>query len=407
MTCLLKEYSKNTPTPACREAWLKSNINRLALTFGRPVIGVHNQTSGILFDIVECLVQRNFGLATRDVREAYRILKGKLYDPRYAKVVFILHSQGGIEGGLVLDWLLQELPQDLLAKLEVYTFGNAANHFNNPHRHVGSQAAQAARRPTLVTEVAGTIAEAPMTDSPIDMRTPALPSEPEGLNSNSGTQVQDKQQQQQQPLPLRQQGKKITALPAADRAIGHVEHYAHTTDFVALWGVLHFATSAPARPEIPRFIGRVFSRTHARGGHQFSQHYLNAMFPLARDPATGAFVGAAESADLHGGDNEFVDSVVEGGDDADAGAGDDREDIDHSWARLFRDSDEDEDGDGDDEEVSVHGSFHGKYRRRIRDGKVRVRDLSRLWLYRNGRSPPEIPRGVEQEPYRLVRGATG
>lgn len=369
------------------------------------MIGVHNQTSGILFDIVECLVQRNFGLATRDVREAYRILKGKLYDPRYAKVVFILHSQGGIEGGLVLDWLLQELPQDLLSKLEVYTFGNAANHFNNPHRHVGSQDAQASRRPTLVTEVAGTIAEAPMTDSPIDMRAPALPSQPpaEGPNNSSGgdNSIQAPQQQQQ--------NKRITALPAADRAIGHVEHYAHTTDFVALWGVLHFATSSPARPEIPRFIGRVFSRTHARGGHQFSQHYLNAMFPLARSSDGGAFVGASESAELHGGENEFVDSVVEAGDDD---SGDRREDIDHSWARLFRDEDEDgdgdtdDDGDGDDEEVSVHGSFHGKYRRRIRDGKVRVRDLSRLWLYRNGRSPPEIPRGVEQDPYGLVRGAT-
>lgn len=48
------------------------------------------------------------------------------------KVVLVLHSQGGIEGGLVIDWLLDELPQHLLHQLEVYTFGNAANHFNNP-----------------------------------------------------------------------------------------------------------------------------------------------------------------------------------------------------------------------------------------------------------------------------------
>ena len=356
------------------------------------MIGVHNQTSGILFDIVECLVQRNFGLATRDVREAYRIVKGKLYDPRYSKVIFILHSQGGIEGGLVLDWLLQELPQDLLAKLEVYTFGNAANHFNNPHRHVGSQEAQGQRRrrPGVSTEVAGTIAEAPITDSPIEMRAPPLPSHPGMVNGvghdESGSEVTSAQQQQQQ----RQQSRRVTAVPAADRAIGHVEHYAHTTDFVALWGVLHFATSETARPEVPRFIGRVFSRTHPRGGHQLSQHYLNGMFPLARDPATGAFVGCAESAEEHGGENEFVDSVVEAGDDedrrdtpADADEEDGREDVEHSWAR----GDSDEEKEDEEEEVSVHGSFHGQYRRRIRDGKVRVRDLSRLWLYRNGRSP--------------------
>ena len=118
---------------------MQSNLNRLALTFGRPVLGVHNRTSGVIFDVVECLIQRNFGYATGDVRICFRIIRDVLYDPSKSKVVFVLHSQGGIEGGLVLDWLLQELPQDLLSKLEVYTFGNAANHFNNPHRHASSQ----------------------------------------------------------------------------------------------------------------------------------------------------------------------------------------------------------------------------------------------------------------------------
>lgn len=28
-----------------RSHWLESNVNRLALTFGRPVLGVHNKTS--------------------------------------------------------------------------------------------------------------------------------------------------------------------------------------------------------------------------------------------------------------------------------------------------------------------------------------------------------------------------
>lgn len=105
---------------------MTNNLNRLALTFKRPVLGIHNKTWGIIFDVIECLIQRNFGYATRDVREAYKAVKEHLYNPGLSKVVFILHSQGGIEGGLVLDWLLQELPQDLLAKLEVYTFGCAA-----------------------------------------------------------------------------------------------------------------------------------------------------------------------------------------------------------------------------------------------------------------------------------------
>ena len=45
--------------------------------------------------------------------------------PNITKVVFIMHSQGAIEGGMIIDQLLQEIPMDLLAKLEVYTFGVA------------------------------------------------------------------------------------------------------------------------------------------------------------------------------------------------------------------------------------------------------------------------------------------
>ncbi len=89
-----------------------------------------------------------------------------------------------------------------------------------------------------------------------------------------------------------------------DRLFGHVEHYAHNTDFVALWGVLHFASTAPKSRTIPRFIGRVFTRSSARGGHQFCQHYLDGMFPLARDPDTGALTGCADDG------NEFMESSI-------------------------------------------------------------------------------------------------
>jgi hypothetical protein len=170
-------------------------------------------------------------------------------------------------------------------------------------------------------------------------------------------------------------------VPACDRAIGHVEHYVHTTDFVALWGLLHFVTNERASPEMPRFIGRVFSRVSARGGHQFCQHYLNGMFPLSRG-MDGEFMGCADR-------NDFMDSVVEvakkGTEKVDA-----REGFENSWALLA--------GEAIPSDVAVHGSFHG-HEGELRDGKVRVKHLSRLWQYRNGRSPPGIPRG-------LVRGTT-
>ncbi|KAI0157105.1 hypothetical protein GGR52DRAFT_582915 [Hypoxylon sp. FL1284] len=367
---------------AVGEAWLKSNINRLALTFKRPIIGVHNRTDGIIFDVVECLIQRNFGYATGDVRAAYKILREKLYNPKYSKVIFILHSQGGIEGGLVLDWLLQELPQDLLAKLEVYTFGNASNHFNNPHRHADSQ--QVERMfPDKSTHIPTAITEVPLTDSPVSTRPPSLKRRVSNGSAFGATGTNGVPPS----LTLISEESSLShatayTVPASDRAIAHVEHYAHTTDFVALWGILHFVTNERASPEMPRYIGRVFRRTSSRGGHQFCQHYLNGMFPLERD-ADGEFVGCAEK-------NEFMSSIVEV---AEKGTEKDdiREGIETSWSLMELAGRRGSDVKG---EVPVHGSF-SEDKNKIEDGKVRVKDLSRLWQYRNGRSPPDHPTGRE------------
>jgi hypothetical protein len=86
-----------------------------------------------VFNLIQCLIERNFTYAVEDVRQAYAVIKQALLDAKYKKVVLILHSQGGIEGGLFIDWLLDKVLQDLLDQLEVYTFASAANHFNNPY----------------------------------------------------------------------------------------------------------------------------------------------------------------------------------------------------------------------------------------------------------------------------------
>jgi hypothetical protein len=337
-------------TAQTSEHWMKNNLNRLALTFKRPILGIHNQTSGILFDVIECLIQRNLGYATTDVRLCYGILKEKLYNPKFSKVVFILHSQGGIEGGLVLDWLLQELPQDLLCKLEVYTFGNAANHFNNPHRHIVSQSL-VKDNPTAALATTTTVTSS-AANNPV-------------ANNHASFQH----------LPKESSMSSIHTYSAAhDRAIGHVEHYAHTTDFVAMWGVLHFVTSVPGSHSMPRFLGRLFVRNSDRGGHQFCQHYLDGMFPLAKNEETGEWIGAAE-------DNEFMESAVQVGREGNAAA-DVREAFEISWLGSS--------GFGSGRvasEVEVHG-IRGRTRSR---GSAKVKDLSRLWQYRNGMSPAEPP----------------
>ncbi|KAJ5764797.1 hypothetical protein N7520_004356 [Penicillium odoratum] len=160
------------------QSWVQNNLDQLSYTFGRRVTGIHNRTLGIIFDLIECVIQRCFSYATEDIRIAYPLVKAALLDPDCHKVVLILHSQGGIEGGLVIDWLLDALPQDILRQLEVYTFANAANHFNNPRR--------------------------------------TWQIKPDGLDSNISSQY--------------------------DCSIGHIEHYANIADMISCIGVLNFVT---------------------------------------------------------------------------------------------------------------------------------------------------------------------
>ncbi|EFQ33990.1 hypothetical protein CGRA01v4_12481 [Colletotrichum graminicola] len=113
--------------------WLQGNLNRLSRTFHRPIVGVHNPTVGIVFDIIQCLLERCFYFGTSDTRTCYALIAAALSPTEKTdKVVLILHSQGGLEGSIILDWLLSNYPRDTLKKMEIYTFGNAANHFNNP-----------------------------------------------------------------------------------------------------------------------------------------------------------------------------------------------------------------------------------------------------------------------------------
>ncbi|KKZ65133.1 hypothetical protein EMCG_09022 [[Emmonsia] crescens] len=115
---------------------LKNNCARLSQTFGRAITGIHNPTNGLLWDIIECIFQRSFAYNTYSTRYTYDHLKHCLIDPKVHKVVLITHSQGGIIVSMALDLLFTDLPAENMAKLEVYTFGSAAAHFNNPMRTV-------------------------------------------------------------------------------------------------------------------------------------------------------------------------------------------------------------------------------------------------------------------------------
>ncbi|KAL8840490.1 MAG: hypothetical protein Q9176_003816 [Flavoplaca citrina] len=111
---------------------LQTNIDCLSCLFGRQVLGIHNRSWGIFGDILECLLQRCLSYKTLDVRVACEIIKEYLVDTKVENLVLVAHSQGGIIASLVVDTMLMELPDDIVGKLEIYTFGSAASHFHNP-----------------------------------------------------------------------------------------------------------------------------------------------------------------------------------------------------------------------------------------------------------------------------------
>jgi hypothetical protein len=161
---------------------------------------------------------------------------------------------------MIIDWLLQEVPQDLLSKLEVYTFGNAANHFNNPHLHLLSQHASLTH-PTVPTTTRSLTS--------VHYHDPLNPLPPPQNGELNG-----------HPRTTRTES-------SSGKTIRYIEHYAHTSDFVARWGVLHFTCNFDVTdPRSPRFMGRVFERQGQ--GHQFNQHYLDNMFPLEPVPSSSS-----------------------------------------------------------------------------------------------------------------------
>ncbi|KAK8253601.1 hypothetical protein IWZ00DRAFT_435167 [Phyllosticta capitalensis] len=180
---------------------LQHTVDRLAATFQRPVTGIHNRTYGVLGDIVVCLFQRCFRYNTADVRCAYEMLKLQILEPGVEKIVFLAHGQGACVASLALDRMLLELPSKSLEKLEIFTFGCAASHFNNPLSH------------SFLTTL--------LQETPLNS---VLSSRPRHV------------------VPI-------------------IEHYANENDPFARWGVLNSTRNCPGQ----RFAGQVFINKDAGG----------------------------------------------------------------------------------------------------------------------------------------------
>ena len=294
---------------------------------------------------------------------SYDALFKILSDDTIDKVVLFLHSQGGIEGGLVLDWLYDTVPAEQLRKLEIYTFGNAANHWNAP---IVSSLKSNGTDPKSITNS-------------------------DCVNGNGSTN---------------------------QRVIQHIEHYANEGDYVSKFGILHFrpdqarpqtavtsesilsstqsgsfgsarliknkATAYPGPPpklntDISRsqtwapspktpieqvdglrgtqednmFFGRLFKR--ASPGHMLNQHYLDYMFEMQGIDLKHRWKGVVKDS------NRFMDTEID-------------MDVFKAWDTV---------------QATGEGRPQGSPTSVRNVVKKQVKQLSRLWAYRNGNSPED------------------
>ncbi|KAL2872842.1 uncharacterized protein BJX67DRAFT_376625 [Aspergillus lucknowensis] len=206
--------------------WHQSNLDLLAETFGREIVGIHNPTKGLILDLIECLIQRDLDYKTVAIRQGRAQLRGALVAPATKKVVLIAHSQGGIIAASIVDWLFGELSYTQMQKLEVYTLASAARQFRNP----------------LIAD--------------------------EPRKHDQDHKHEDRALTRNIQQPRRQMH--------GERVIKYIEHYANTKDFVSNIGVLQFTTPVAAYSSQSLFSGVVFIREGS--GHLCNMHYLDPMF---------------------------------------------------------------------------------------------------------------------------------
>jgi len=112
--------------------WWNSQIQkRLQSIFGRPITMIENKTFGLVCDIASIIMLRNFQYPTNTFRLTYNTIKASLMDDSCKRVVLMSHSEGAIIAQMVVDRLLIEMDNNMLAKLEIYTFGSAADKFED------------------------------------------------------------------------------------------------------------------------------------------------------------------------------------------------------------------------------------------------------------------------------------
>lgn len=213
-------------------------------------------------------------------------MRKAVLDRRRKRIVIIAHSQGGIIASAWADMLLTDVPQELLARVEVYTFASAANHFSRPAAAPDGRGQTFAHVEHFANEydfVAqfGVLGYAPAPgseigagddpDDPLWMPcTPVTPITPTGAPWGNGERDEESggEDRDAPPAPI------IAYDPSK---LSLKEKLARAVPVFARW------SGGELPNAIGDFGGRVFLRRY-HSGHLLTSHYINPDDSILDDP---------------------------------------------------------------------------------------------------------------------------
>ncbi|MCK6684098.1 MAG: hypothetical protein L6R30_16980 [Thermoanaerobaculia bacterium] len=232
----------------------KLNARCLGHLFGRPLTIIQNSTNGLLVDLVQCAIGKEWDVMTEPVLHALPAILEALRDPKKSKVVVIAHSQGTIITGDVLDVLkdhVNKVPRPMWSSATA-RYDDAVGAFQARQKDAG-----AAHRPRKALSQGLTPFE-------------SLP--PLALDQLAKLEI----------YAFANCSSRMTRHP---RGIPLIESFGNSKDIVARLGMFSGDTAI-------KIDGPKWERKQA-WGHLLNEHYLVPMIQAVESEAPGPASGAA------------------------------------------------------------------------------------------------------------------
>lgn len=112
----------------------QSTLPMLSKLFNRTIMSICAPTYGLPFDMLVLILQRSFPtmMPSPMTNAMYAQIRASLLDRSVSRTVILAHNNGAICASRILRQLYADVSPDKMSKLEIHTFGAAANDFVTP-----------------------------------------------------------------------------------------------------------------------------------------------------------------------------------------------------------------------------------------------------------------------------------